>query len=198
MLIDLFELASNQALLHDPASRERLRKLQGKCMALTIKPFAQTLYVTPFKEGLEYSSSLDAEADVRLTATLGAMMKISRDGMDKAELKSGELEIIGDPIVGQRFAQVIAQLDIDWEGLLAEQIGASSARAAANVATELKALGTESRTRFKHLVKRLLTEDFELLADNTEVEPFLDAVDDLRADVDRLAMRLKRIQNRSQ
>ena len=105
MLLDLLELASNRTLDYDPATRERLAKLQGKTMVLTIKPMNQSLAVTPQKEGLEFDRQLPERADVTLRVTLNALVKIGREGIDDAELEAGDMEMEGDPIVGQRFAK---------------------------------------------------------------------------------------------
>ena len=196
MLLDLLELASNTALAHDPETLARLTKLQGKTMTLHLKTLGQSLSVTPHIEGLEFSHAIPEKVDVTLSVTIGAMIKISRDGLDNAELESGELEIVGDPIVGQRFAQVMAGLDIDWQGLLAERIGESPARAVSLAAVQAKSFADESRTKFKTLVNTLIKEDLQLVADKDSVENFLDGVDTVRADTDRLMARLTRIQSK--
>ena len=82
MLIDLIELASNKTLEHDPQTLERLEKLQGKTMTLNIKSIDQSLSITPYKEGLEFSQIAPEHVDVTLSTTFGAMVKISRDGME--------------------------------------------------------------------------------------------------------------------
>jgi ubiquinone biosynthesis protein UbiJ len=195
MLLELLELASNSALEHDPNTRSRVDKLQGKTMTLHIKSIDQSLSVTPRPEGLEFNNAVSENADVRLSASIGALIKISRDGMDNADLQPGELEIVGDPIVGQRFAQLVAQLDVDWEGALAEHIGESPARLVTVAAGQFKELAQASQSSFKQFVSRLLKDDLELVADKQEVEPFLDGVDTLRADADRLMIRVKRLQD---
>lgn len=197
MLIDLLELASNRTLEHDPKTQQRLLKLQGKTMTLHIRPIDQSLSVTPHPEGLEFSRENPIRVDVTLSVTVGAMVKISRDGIDNAELKSGELEITGDPIVGQRFAQVLADLEIDWEAVLAEQIGDSPARIVSFAAGQAKELAQESRSRFKEFINQILTEDLSLIAGKDDVEPFLDDVDTLKADVERLMARIKRINSKA-
>jgi len=193
MLLDLLELASNKTLEHDPETVERLKRLQGKTMTLNIKSIGQSISVTPFPEGLEFSHDAPDQVDVTLSATLGAMIKISRDGMDNAELEPGELEIAGDPIVGQRFAAVISQLNINWEALLAEQIGESPAKVVTYAAGQAKEFADESRNKFKEFISALIKEDMQLVADKQEVEDYLDSVDTIRADVDRLSARLERI-----
>lgn len=195
MLLDLLELASNKTLEHDPSTQARLVKLQGKTMTLHIKSLEQSLSITPYPEGLEFSHDVPEQVDVTLSATLSALIKISRDGMEDAELEAGELEIQGDPIIGQRFAQIIADLNIDWESLLAEQIGEAPAKLISVSATQAREFAKESQSQIKSMLSRLLTDDLDLVAEKSDVEPFLDDVDELRADVDRLAVRIKRIQS---
>ena len=193
MLLDLLELASNRTLAYDVGTRERLERLQGKSMVLTVKPMNQSLAITPQKEGLEFSRELPEHVDVTLRATLNALIKISRDGMDRAELEPGELEIEGDPIIGQRFAKVIAELDIDWNELLMDQVGDAPAQFIQMAAGRAFEFASTTRDHLKHVAKRLLTDDFDLVVNAEEVNTLLDQIDDVRADVDRLSIRLNRL-----
>ena len=193
MLLDLLELASNKTLEHDPQSLERLVKLHGKTMTLNLTSLGQSISISPQLEGLEFSHQAPDKVDVTLSATISAMVKISRDGMDNAELEPGELEIAGDPIVGQRFAQLISEFNIDWDALLAEQIGEAPAKAVTYAASQAKVFADESRDKFKDFVNGFIRDDMELVADKNEVEAYLDSVDTIRADVDRLSARLDRI-----
>jgi len=193
MLLNLFELASNKTLQHDPKTQARLAKLQGKTMVLNIKSINQSLSITPRPEGLEFSNTVPEHVDVTLKATISAMAKISRDGIEEAELEPGELEIIGDPIVGQRFALVISELDIDWHSLLAEHIGDGPAQLVSSAAEQAKSFAQDSQTKFKSWLNHFISEEMEIVVGKEEVEDFLDLVDTLRADTDRLAARIKRL-----
>jgi len=196
MLLDLLELASNKTLEHDSATQARLTKLQGKTMALQIKTINQSLAVTPHPHGLEFSNTIPEKVDVTLSATIGAMIKISRDGMEDAELEPGELEISGDPIIGQRFALVISELNIDWQNLLADQIGDGPAHVVTTAADQAKSFAQTSHQHVKELVSKFIKEDMDIVVDNDEVNAFLDDVDTLRADADRLIARIKRLQSK--
>ncbi|MGK0438840.1 MAG: ubiquinone biosynthesis protein UbiJ, partial [Paracoccaceae bacterium] len=101
-----------------------------------------------------------------------------------------------DPIVGQRFAQVISDLNIDWEALLAEHFGESPAKAITFAAGQAKVFADESKIRLKEFLNTLIKNDMALVADKTEVEVYLDEVDTLRADVDRLSARLERLKTK--
>lgn len=192
MLLQLFELASNKTLEHDQQTHARLVKLQGKIMALHIKSIDQSLVITSRPEGLEFSSVIPEHVDVTLKATLGAMLKITRDGIEDAELEPGELEIVGDPIIGQRFALVISELNIDWQSLLAEQIGDGPAHAVTSAAGHAKAFAKTSQSHLKELVNDFVKHELDVVVDKQEVDQFLDDVDTLRANVDRLEVQLKR------
>lgn len=194
MLIELFELACNHALLHDRETVVRLQKLQGKSMALRVKKINQSVTVTPHLEGVELSKDIPDSVDVILTATLSAILKISRSGMEDADLQPGELEISGDPIIGQRFATIIAELNINWESLLAEQIGDSAARVVNIAAGQVREFAEQSKQQLNQRFVYFVKEELALTADPTEVDGFLDNVDTLRADVERLTGRLKRLQ----
>jgi len=190
MLLHLLELASNKTLAHDSETLGRLAKLQGKTMTLIVKPLDQSVTITPRAEGLEFSSNDKVVSDVTLT------VKIARSGMEDANLAPGELEMSGDPIVGQRFAQVIAQLDIDWQTLLSEELGESQARFVTFAASQAKNFADDSRHKFKDFVNQLVTDDMGIVADKQSVDSFLDGVDTVRANADRLMIRIKRLQDK--
>ena len=114
--------------------------------------------------------------------------------MDDAELESGELEINGDPIVGQRFARILSQLDIDWEGLLAQRLGETPAVLISGGFGKAKEIAKESKGLFSKHLSNLLTNEMGLVAAKSDIELFLDDVDTLRADADRLQARIQRIQ----
>ena len=196
MLLQFFELAGNKTLEHAPQTQARLAKLQGKTMALHLKSINQSLAITSRPEGLEFSREIPETVDVTLKATIGAMVKIARDGMEDAELESGELEIIGDPIIGQRFALVISELDIDWYGLFSEHIGDGPAQAVTSVAAQAKEFTKESQSNLKSWLNDFIKNDLDIVVDEHEVDSFLDDVDTLRADADRLEAKVKAFLNK--
>lgn len=190
MLFGLLELASNKALDYDSTSLERLSKLHGKTMCLHIKNLDASISVMPQAEGIEFSRSTPEKIDVTLSTTVSAILKISRYGLENAELDAGELEMSGDPIVGQRFAQLMSDLNIDWETLLADHIGEAPARTAGKVAIQAKEFTLKSRSKLHDVISQIIKDDMQAIVGADEVDPFLNDVDMLRASVDRLSVRL--------
>jgi ubiquinone biosynthesis protein UbiJ len=195
MLLGLIETFGNEALEFGPQTREKLAKLQGKTMAIEIKTFNRTWYFTSTPEGIELAEYCDEEPDVTLKTTVGAFLKIAKDGIEDAELEPGELEIEGDAIVGQRFATIISNIDIDWEEYIAEKLGDSSARLislARNQVNDLIEQGPEG-------VKDMLSKVFQNLAsqsgtagsDSQAVSELNKKVADLEAQIKDLQAKLK-------
>jgi ubiquinone biosynthesis protein UbiJ len=193
MLLSLIELACNQALEHDPLSLEKIQRLRGKPVTIKIKDLNRSVTILAQSFGIELQEGESSEASVTLAATPPALLKIARHGMENAELEPGELEINGDPIVAQKFAALISGLNIDWDALLAEHLGEVPASLLNKGVSMAQMAARDGRTFLKSKVNRALVEEMNLVADANSVEHYLEDVDQLRASVDRLEARLKRL-----
>lgn len=191
MLLGLIETFGNEALQFGPQTKEKLAKLEGKTMAIEIQTFNRTWYFTSVKEGIELAEYCDDDPDVTLKTTVGAFLKIARDGIDEAELEPGELEISGDAIVGQRFAKIISNIDIDWEEFIADKLGDSSARLmslARNQVNELIEQGPEG-------IKSMLAKVFENVAGQAQTNASSDSqsVNELNIKVSNLEAQIQEL-----
>lgn len=195
MLLQILELACNQALEHDPVAREKLATLEGKTVVLEVKNLNQKVVILPQPFGIELATYQNQSASVTLAATPNAMLKIAYNGMNNAELEVGELEINGDPVVAQRFAALVSSLNVDWEGLLADHVGELPASMITRGITAAREVAKESQELVKQNISRTLVDDLKIVAAGADVESFLEGVDELRAAVDRLEARLERIIN---
>ena len=101
----------------------------------------------------------------------------------------------GDADVGQSFQKVLGRLDIDAEGILARYVGDSAARMAGNAARETRQWAKRSGKLGAENVADFLTEESELLVTPLAMNRFEESVHALRSDVDRLALRIKRLES---
>ena len=193
MLLAVLELGFNHLLEYDERAQEKLAKLKGKRFRLIITGLDQQVDIALQPEGVELAQPTDADADnvdIVLSVTPSAMIKIARQGIDDAELKPGELKISGDPIIGQRFATLLSDMDIDWQRLIADQVGEAPASALLMFAQEAQHTAKNSAEGVKDFVKDQIARQ-QLFAEKDDVDGFLDQVDDLRAGVDRLERKIK-------
>jgi len=99
----------------------------------------------------------------------------------------------GDAEVGQAFRKIIAELDLDWEELLARNIGDTPARKLGNALRGLGDWAEQSFAFARENAADYLSEEKQTLATDAAARRFERQVDQTRADVDRLAQRVQRI-----
>jgi len=195
MLSALLETSSQKILSTDPASLERLSKLDGKLIAIEIKKLNFTLYLRIESSNIVFESAPESEQDidVKLKAKPSTLLKISRDGIENAELEKGELEIEGDAITGQRFASVMTALDIDWEELLSEKVGDVPARMFFDFFEKASQWHQQNSQTMKQNLSEFLVEEAQIVAHPIQVNNFVEGVDTLRNDTARLEARLNQL-----
>ena len=114
----------------------------------------------------------------------------------KAEgaLRGGGVRIEGDAEVAQKFRDLLAEAQPDFEEELARVIGDVAARRVANVARDLLDWGRKAAGSFTGSVVEYLQEEGRDLPTRVEVDEFLEGVDRLRDDTERLEARLARLE----
>lgn len=181
-------------VITDPKLQAAMQKLEGKAIAFELKKINQTIYFLPSKSSLEITAVAPTNVDVTIRAKPSTVLKVARDGIEDAKLESGELEIEGDAITGQRFSKLLGEIDIDWEELLSQHIGDAPAHLVAKGLFAFKTWGDNTKDTLKQNMGEFIVEEARLAASHVLVEKYLDGVDELRNDVARLSARVKRLQ----
>jgi ubiquinone biosynthesis protein UbiJ len=189
----LLEDAGNRVLRLDAATLAGLGALHGRVVCLTFTDMATSVYLQPSESGLRVLHDYAGTADVTLSGRLPAFARLSL-GAQPGLFFSGELTISGDVELGHRFQRVLEGLDIDWEEQLSRVVGDVAAHAIGNLVRDARAWTRQAGSILGQDVAEYLTEERRDLAPRQVVEPFLRAVDTLRADVDRLTQRIERLQ----
>jgi ubiquinone biosynthesis protein UbiJ len=140
-------------------------------------------------------SFYDGEADTRLKGAPLSLLKMSLGQHSEKQLFSGEVEISGDTETGQRFNQVLQQLDIDWEEHLSHITGDVVAHQIGRGLRGLMRWGKQAEDSLLQDTAEYLEEEIQLVASTHEVESFNHEVDVLRNDIERLQARVQRLQN---
>jgi len=198
MLAALFETTSKKVLATDPETLERLSRLTGKLVAIDIKKLNLSFYLRIEQDNITFQDTPENSdnIDVRIKAKPSTLLKIARDGMEEAELDRGELEIEGDAITGQRFANMLNALDIDWEDLIAEKIGDAPARLLFDFVGKARQWHHENQQTIQQNLSEFLVEEAQIIPHASEVETFIQQVDVLRNDTARLDARLIQLTRR--
>ncbi|MBX2837522.1 MAG: SCP2 sterol-binding domain-containing protein [Gammaproteobacteria bacterium] len=138
--------------------------------------------------GIVVMRGFDGEVDTTLSGSLASLLAIRQDS---APLYRKEVTIDGDMGVALAFKQCLAHIDIDFEAQLAPVVGGSIAHQAGRLGNELSSwLGRTSKS-FESNAGEYLVEEAQWVAANSEVAEFVGGVDSVESAVERLAARIK-------
>lgn len=183
------EKVINQALRLDPESLKRITALEGKVVALEIQGPGVELYLVPTADGVRVQSVFEGEADVRIK---GGLFSLARMGLSDhpASLFGKGVELEGDTHLGRQVQHILDGLDIDWEEQLSRLSGDVVAHQIGNMVRGFAQWGLNAAETVSRDVAEYFQEESRDLVVQAELNQFLDRVDTLRSDVDRLAQRV--------
>lgn len=183
----------NHCLEFDSLSRQRFSKLQGRVIAIELEGVGVQVYLSPEIDSVNILASYEKSADVTLK---GSPFAFARMGLadDSAEsLFKGDVTMIGDSALGQRFGQIIKEMDIDWEEMASRLMGDVVAHKLGDAVRGGLALGIDSLNSSQQTLTEYLQEELRQLPVRDEVDHFLEGVHILRDDVERTEARIKRL-----
>lgn len=201
MLFPLLEQFANRILRLDRESLQRLREFEGKVIAIVLvrtTDAAPDFYLLPSAEGLRLVSDYDGVVHVTMRGDVATLLRVLIDGSNATPelIARRALEIEGDVDLGRRFQRFLESLDIDWEEQTAGVLGDVIAHKLGNVVRGMRAWRRNATQTLSADIAEYLQEESRLLTPAPRVEAFLEAVDVLRADVDRLEARVRKLQGR--
>jgi len=189
------EDAGNRLLRLDPETLRRLGDLQGRVVCIEFRELGRRIYLHPSEAGFRLATEYDQTPAVTLRGTLATFARLGL-GAETETLKAGELEIEGDAALGQRLQRILANLDLDWEEPLARLFGDPLGHELGRATRAAFAWHRQALKTFGLNTAEYLQEEARLLPVRYEVEAFLNGVDGVRADVDRLAARVQRLKDK--
>ena len=190
------ELAINRYLALDPATPGRLARLNGRRIDLELVGTGLTLRLGVANHGVQVLSEPQGEPDALLRGTPIAFARLSLAEVPGKELLAGGVTVEGDGGVGQDFGALLGEVDVDWEELVAGLVGDVAAHQLGNVTRDAAAWLRHATGVLRQDLTEYLQEETAALPTRLEVEHLLDEIDTFRSDVDRVAARLRKLEQR--
>jgi len=188
------EAALNRALALDPDTREALKPLDGRKIALSLEAPALALQVDVVGQRLRVGPvESSQEPDLAVRSTLGGLLGqlpfLRKD--DAAPV--GRVRVSGDAELARRLQTLAERFDPDWQqpfvAVFGEIIGVQIANAARGALRQLRSVGGNLAQNAAEFV----TEESRDAVGRAELNAFHDDVDALRDDVERLQAKVDRL-----
>lgn len=189
------ESALNRYMSLDPESLSRFSSLEGKIIAIEIKGLDTTLSLFPSADGFLVLADFDEQADATIIGSPITLAKMGITKDPKDLIFSGEIEITGDTNLANQFNRLLSQLDIDWEEILAQNIGDIAAHKIGNLFQGVNQWFKRSTNSVCLDAGEYIQEESHLSPSNAELRRYINNVDDLREAADRLAAKIQIIKN---
>lgn len=199
LLLACAEKSLNALLARDPAAPSRLRRLAGRRLLLRLERPRLDLLVAFHERGLELSREPQAEEDdadaiVEIDSeALGALL-----GGEPLErlMFTGRLAIRGQAPLLEDARTLLLDLDLDWEGTLAEWLGDMPAHSLAEGLRRFARFGLRSQRELRADLADFVFEEARLLPGHPQREALRDHLTELEVATDRLEARLARLQRK--
>ena len=187
------ETLINAALTKDPASKQALTKLEGQVLLVesTLPPL--TIAIEPTATGIQLHDNWDGNVAVTINGTLIAMAAIAVNAKESISFSGTGVNVSGNLDTLHQLNKIMGDVDIDWEGALAEIIGDIPAHLVAKGIRNSAVIRKDIVTRASSGLVEVAQEEFNLTPSKNEFEAMIPDIRQLSADADRLAARVRQL-----
>ena len=187
----------NKALSLDGETLHALSRLDGKVLAFEFINTDLTVFIFPSVDGLVMNTNHTDKADVLIKGTpTNFIMMLASSKQGAASLPTN-MQVIGDIGLGQRFQEIMQNIEIDLEEPLSKWIGDSAAYQVGKFFRSSSKFAVNTSKILAMDMSEYLRFEVNMLPDDLLVEEFCHEVDILRDDVDRLSQRIKKLESSS-
>ena len=189
------EFGLNRVVSLDADSQQALRRLHGRSIDLRLEAPVLAVRIRVEDTCLRVGPTDDAESDLSLSATAGALLARLLPGQT-ASAAPGKVRISGDIELAQQVQKLAQQFAPDLEEALSQRLGGVLG---VQIARALRSIGGTAQHAGKTGLQRVAAfvrdERGDVLG-GEEMNAFLDDVDQIRDHAERLGQRVERFKRR--
>jgi ubiquinone biosynthesis accessory factor UbiJ len=172
-----------------PEVRADCAALSGRCIAVELTDLDTELCLRPNESGMAVSLATSDDPDVRIAATSGDLLRMIRG----SQTPPPRLVVSGDAELAQSVRALFRRVRFDPDERLASLIGDVPAHQLGRAFRAVSSFGRESFDSVTRMAGEYLQYEARALPTRTEVERFVDAVDEVRDGVERAAARFESV-----
>jgi len=186
----------NRNIAETTPARALASDLNGATIAICARDTSLNMYFIFDEEGVALSTEYVDEPDVVITASLITLTRMLGSA-DEAAIRDGDVDLTGDAMTAQRFQKLLDYAKPDVEEELSRIIGDVAAHRLAEFTRGVGNWARQARSTMGENVREYLQEESRDLPTRYKFDRFTRRLGILRDDVDRVAARLRRLENES-
>lgn len=187
------ERGINRVLRLDPTALPRLARLSGRVIEIDCTAPAWRLFVLADDEGLRLATEWGSEPDCRLRAPASSLTHLAFSRNKTAVLHGPDVEIDGDSALLMQLAEVLQDLELDWEYEVSRWLGPVASQILGSSLRKPLAWARQSGSSLRLSLADYLAEESRTLVGNNEAQARFDELDRLKLALDRLEARVERL-----
>ena len=192
MLTATLEIIINKAISLDNKTTIALAALNGKNLTVQLTELGFPLTLVVSDASISVIASVLSD-DCIIHSNLKTLPKLKQSELLTSLIRSGELDIVGDPKIAQQFASVFERLNIDWEAQLAQRIGDIPAFKLAVLANKIQQKLAFAQSQISQDAGEYLLHEKKLIVSATELNTFQQSVNDAVLRLEQLQQRLSNL-----
>ncbi|MDY6991595.1 MAG: SCP2 sterol-binding domain-containing protein [Pseudomonadota bacterium] len=191
--LTVIETFINQVLKLDPLSLSALAQLAGKAIQLELTAIPLKIVILPMPHGINLQDHYQGQIDTTIRgAPFTLLALLQQPHINLAQ--HPEVQVTGDINTAQQLINCLKNLHIDWEEQVAQWFGDTPAHHLGHLLRQGQAQVQKQLHTWQLNLSEYVQEEVQSVPAQGEMNAFLNAVDTLRDDVERLEQRLNRLQ----
>jgi ubiquinone biosynthesis protein UbiJ len=186
-MISAINKAMNKSLSYDLVSVKKLDNFDQSVIHIVLLSTPFEFFIKVLNREIILSTGYAGDVSTTIKGTPLALFSMNAEE-PIAGIKS--VEIQGDANTGQFFAKWLKNLNPDWEEAWCDLLGDGMGVRVSNIAKSILDFGKQFQQAVVNNTSEYLVEESRDLIAPSEMEDFLDDVDDLKADTARLEQQI--------
>ena len=188
------QTALNQALRLDENHPNTLNVMENKIIKMVVMPLHVSFFIRFNSNNVELLSEYEGYVDTTIHSSPLGLIRLSLLPASKVRsLFNDQIQVSGDVELGQHVKKLFDDIHIDWEGHLAQFTGDVVAYQIGSFFRQGKAIQHNVSQSLHDNFSEYLQEEFRVIPGAEEIEDFLNVVDGLSLDVERLEARINQL-----
>jgi ubiquinone biosynthesis protein UbiJ len=182
----------NSALKYDPATLRKMGELEGKVLLIESTMPPLKLAMETNDQGIMLHSNWQDKADTTVSGSLISIAGLAVNSASQASFSGSGVNVSGDLDLLLKINNLMAELNVDWEAILASVIGDIPAHLMADKLRKSAAMAKDVGQRAKSAAAEVAKEELRVTHTSPEFKGFSQQVRELSSGVERAAARINK------